>query len=106
MEEVGWLCELAVLLRMPICSLVDTLPANELVIWREWLMEPRGDRRADWRAAQIAKSVHDVALGFNGKPNPQQLDSYLLSFRTLDPAETNKRCLESARAIFGKVIPC
>ena len=87
-------------------ELVDRLPAGELLAWRKWLMEPRGDSRADWHAAQISKCVHDVALGFNGKSNPQGLETYLLSFRMVEELEMNRRNMVAARSFFGKVVPC
>jgi hypothetical protein len=73
--------------------------------WQHYLQEPRGDRRRDWQAAQVAKAIHDVALGFNGKPNPAALEQYLLQFQSLDPQELTHRNLQAARAIFGKVVP-
>jgi hypothetical protein len=74
--------------------------------WQQYLTsEPRGERRQDWHAAQLAKAVHDVALGFSGHRNSMTLEQYLLSFQALDPAELVKANLRNARAIFGKVVP-
>lgn len=85
---------------------MDDLPAAELTAWRQYLeYEPRGAYRADWQAAQVAKAIHDVALGFAGKPNTISLDQYLLKFQTLEPEDIQANNLRNARAIFGKVVP-
>jgi hypothetical protein len=86
--------------------LLDELPAGELMAWQHYLQsEPRGEHRGDWQAAQVAKAIHDIALGFNGKSNPMALDQYLLKFESVDPTELTRRNLQAARAIFGKVVP-
>jgi len=105
MEEAAWLFELAVLLHTTVGHLVDEMPGSELVMWRKYILEPRGERRADWNTATLAKAVHDVGLGFAGHKNDQQLDSYLLKFAVADPEEVTARNLKIARAIFGKVVP-
>lgn len=106
MEEGGWLAELAVLLRRPICELLEDVPAKELLMWHRWMQaEPRGDRRGDWHAAMIAKGIHDVALGFSGKQNPSRLEDYLPSWRLVDPVSACRSMKLAARSIFGNVVP-
>jgi len=105
-KEDAWLFDLAIFLRLPIGQLLEDMPEPELRVWQEYLAsEPRGDRRGDWQSAQLAKALHDIALGFNGKSNPMALDQYLLKFESVDPAELTRRNLQAARAIFGKVVP-
>ena len=106
MEGGGWLFELAVLLRRPICELLDDVPAQELVMWHRWMQtEPRGDRRGDWHAAMIAKGIHDVALGFSGKQNPSQLEAYLPTWKLVQPGDATRSMKLAARSIFGSIVP-
>ena len=106
MQEAGWLLDLAVLLRRPVCELIETVPAQEMAMWRQYMqMEPRGDRRADWHAGQVAKAAHDVAFAIGGKSNPAGLETYLLKWKLVDPESTQRELLMAARGIFGNVVP-
>ena len=102
MEEADWLFELAGLLGQPVHELLATMPAKELVMWQHRLAEPRGDRRADWHAAQLVKAIYDVALGFAGKENTADVGSYKIEFLPGDPESVNRRNLGVARMLF----PC
>jgi hypothetical protein len=82
------------------------MPQAELLLWKVYLQkEPRGVKRGDWQAGQVSKAIHDVALGFNGKQNPLELESYLLNFKLIDQQEILKQNLCVARGIFGKMVP-
>lgn len=74
-----------------------------MAAWRQWLAEPRGDHRADWRAAQTAKAIHDAAAAFAGKVQDVPLEKYKLEFRQAGDVRRN---LDVARSVFGKVVPC
>lgn len=77
-----------------------------LKCWKLYIeKEPRGDRRGDWQAAQVAKAIHDVALGFNGHANTEPLERYCLHFETINRASITRNNLIAARSIFGKVVP-
>jgi hypothetical protein len=104
MQEAGWLFELASLLRMPVHEILD-LPVQELTMWHQWLsMEPRGDKRADWHAAQISRAAHDVGFGVAGKMNPASLTSYILKW-SLVSSNNDDHIRLALRGIFGKIIP-
>jgi hypothetical protein len=105
MEEAAGLLELAQLLHTPVHEIVDDMPAQELMMWQEWLREPRGDRRADWRSATVCRTIHDVALGFNGAKNDQPLSTYLIAFKETSGPDAVQRNVSAARQIFGKVVP-
>lgn len=106
MKDAGWLFDLASILRKPVCELLETLPAQELLMWYSWLqLEPRGDKRADWHAAQVAKAAHDVGFGVGGKANPASLSSYLLEWKTVTPESQQHELKLAARRIFGDIIP-
>jgi hypothetical protein len=104
MQEAGWLFELASLLRMPVHEILD-MPVQELTMWHQWLsMEPRGDKRADWHSAQVAKAAHDVGFGISGKLNPAALNTYILKWKLVsDNSDDDIR--QSLRGIFGNIIP-
>ena len=90
---------------MPINQILS-LPAGELMLWKQWLEnEPRGARRIDWQFAALTKCVHDVAMGFAGKSNPLPLADYLLRFETVTPEQQDQRIQENLRKIFGNIIP-
>ena len=106
MEDADWLFELASILGERVGELVETMPAQELLMWNRWLQsKPRGDKRGDWHAAMTAKAIHDIALGFSGKQNPSALDAYLPEWKLVTPESAARQIKLAARSIFGSIVP-
>lgn len=71
---------------MPVGEMLDRMPAQEL---REWMafasLEPIGEARGDWRAAQVAQMLVAVNMGKGKKPPP--IADFLLRFGEPTEAE-------------------
>jgi len=106
MADADWLFELASILGERVGELVETMPAQELLMWSRWLQsKPRGDKRGDWHASMIAKAIHDIALGFSGKQNPSRLEDYLPTWKLVEPGDDTRGMKLAARSIFGNMVP-
>lgn len=83
MEEVGWLFDLASLLKKTVGELLEKVTPEELTMWAFWMKsQPRGEQRHDWQAALITKAVYDLASGMGGVVNHLGIQDYLLQWKT------------------------
>ena len=79
---------------------IDDMDAAEVMAWRYWLaIEPRGDRRSDYRAAQVSQAVYSVITSFGGKKAPT-LKQNLLSFER-PKNDTQEQALRNAAVVLA-----
>lgn len=82
----------------------------EILYWREYLREPRGERRADYHAAQITQAVYSVMSAFAKNAKPISMSDCLLKFEDSQGAGNAKgmtleQAMQTVAAIaasFGK----
>jgi hypothetical protein len=77
---------------------IDRMEASEVLLWKYYLAEPRGDRRADWHSATICHAIYTFMLGMSGdtktKLNTRDL---LLNFSEEEEMTEEKALAEMAR---------
>lgn len=86
MNEDGWKFHLAALIGKSI-SEIEEMPHEELILWRFYLSEPRGDARSDYHAAQITQAIYTIAQSFSKNSKKIKMEDCLLKFES---PETNK----------------
>lgn len=84
----------------------------EVIYWREYMREPRGDARADRHAAQITQAIYTFMGAFAKGSKAVNLEDCILKFASddNDGAETHKgqtmeqamRTVAAIGAAFGK----
>lgn len=85
------------------------MDAEEVVYWREYLREPRGELREDYRAAQITQAVYTFMSSFGKDSKPINLEQCMLNFEESEPVsstgQTAEKAMQTVAAIasaFGK----
>ena len=85
-----------------------------MLLWQHYLtMEPRGEKRSDYHAAQITHAVYSFMLAMGNSKTKISLEDNLLKFKSPfdveDPKEIKKRelinALAIARAFGAKTLP-
>jgi len=65
---------------IPMFIIEEEMPIEELNMWRIWMQEPRGEKRADWHAAQISHMVYQISQMFTRSRNNIPVKKFLLEF--------------------------
>lgn len=65
---------------IPMYIIEDTMPMEELNMWRIWMAEPRGEQRADWHTAQITHMIYQISQMFSRVRKNVPLKKFLLEF--------------------------
>jgi len=65
---------------IPMYIIEDTMPIEELNMWRIWMGEPRGEQRADWHAAQISHMIYQISQMFSRARKSIPVKKFLLEF--------------------------
>lgn len=65
--------------RVDVDNIARSLTAKQFINWEAYArLEPFGEKRADWRAAQIVKMIFDMAVV--AKDRKYKLEDFLLKF--------------------------
>ena len=88
-------------------SEIDEMEASEVIEWQYWLaLEPRGDFRRDYHAAQITHAVYSILQAFSKNSSKISLEDNLLKFTDADNAydieDKNKKNAMAIMSAFGK----
>ncbi len=94
-------------------SEIDTMPAEEVILWRAYLCEPRGEARSDYHAAQVCQAIYLIATSISGGKSNIKLEDNLLKFTSVESGEVSKedadkRTLQTVMALqsmFGGTVP-
>jgi len=63
------------------------MPHEELLMWRFYLAEPRGDARSDYHAAQITQAIYSIAQSFSKNSKKVKMEDCLLKFEAEDKSK-------------------
>jgi hypothetical protein len=85
----GWKYQLACLIGKSI-SEIEEMPHEELLMWRFYLSEPRGELRQDYHAASIVQAIYSIAQSFSKNPKKVKMEDCLLKFET-EEADMSKK---------------
>jgi len=78
---------------------------TEFVCWMQYLSEPRGDRREDWRAASICQSIYSIGQAFSKHPKRIPIKSFMVAFDTRSPEQRVKDDARALLHLFPNVVP-
>tara|TARA_R110000868_G_scaffold329682_1_gene590479 strand:+ start:442 stop:732 length:291 start_codon:yes stop_codon:yes gene_type:complete len=77
----------------------------EINLWTQYLsMEPRGDDKSDWHAAQVTQSIYTILSSFSKNQKPPKLNDCLLKFESERPKSDNKKNIMIMKAMFKNKI--
>lgn len=84
---------------MPVFEILATVPADELGLWRDYLAEPRGDKRLDHNVSLITAAIYQFMNGFSKRRMTIKPSDCLLKFEKGSSIDTQ---INALIGVFGK----